>query len=61
MGVDRWRAVVRERMSPVVLVAFCISAYTPPFPGGFILSRSATLRVAGSIATVPLAFVRFSA
>lgn len=30
-------------------------------PRGFILSPSATLRVAGSAATIPLAFVRFSA
>jgi hypothetical protein len=61
MGVDRSRAVAPERMSPVVLVVFCIGAYAPPFPGRFILSPSATLWVAGSAATVPLAFVRFSA
>ena len=31
----------------LVLVVSCIGAYAPPFPGGFILSPSATLRVAG--------------
>jgi hypothetical protein len=30
-----------------VLVVFCIGAYAPPFPWGFILSPSATHRVAG--------------
>ena len=40
-------AVSRERMSPVVLVVFCIGACPPPFPWRFILSPSATLRVAG--------------
>jgi hypothetical protein len=31
----------------LVLVVFCMGAYAPPFPWGFILSPSATLRVAG--------------
>jgi hypothetical protein len=31
----------------LVLVVFCIGANAPPLPWGFILSPSATLRVAG--------------
>ena len=31
----------------LVLVVSSIGAYAPPFPWGFILSPSATLRVAG--------------
>jgi hypothetical protein len=30
-----------------VLDVFCIGVYAPPFPWGFILSPSATFRVAG--------------
>jgi hypothetical protein len=31
----------------LVPIVSCIGAYAPPFPWGFILSPSATLRVAG--------------
>ena len=38
---------VLQVLIALVLVVPCISAYAPPFPWGFILSPSATLRVAG--------------
>ena len=38
---------VLQVLIALVLVVFCIGANAPPFPWGFILSPSATLRVAG--------------
>jgi hypothetical protein len=34
-------------LAALVLVVSCMGAYAPLLPGGFILSPSATLRVAG--------------
>ena len=38
---------VLQVLIALVLVVSCIGAYAPPFPWRFILSPSATLRVAG--------------
>ena len=38
---------VRHVLVALVLVVSCIGANAPPLPWGFILSPSATLRVAG--------------
>ena len=38
---------VLQVLIALVLVVSCIGANAPPFPWGFILSPSATLRVAG--------------